>query len=592
MTAQHLGRYGSFDFEGQPIYHTDLDACLPANVLAPAPKHHHWRTLDYACDDLSGVMLLAGPETAPPPITYRLAESGWHAISIGVMPMEGHVGAPLGFQVRLSGEETASVLDLHPHDDPPDDALIDLFWRVADVSGRDIVIESMTHRVAPGDEPGSSRTAYARIAYIKLVPLSATEVEALQADRSSASDRRLFAHTDAHGIFFGHRSTAPAEVRRWLEPYRHSDVSRIYWEAGGGDKARFFRTKRGRLDTLDGVDDFGRVGDRMHAETWREFRAAGVDPLAEAVEHAHGMGIELHACYRVAGFHYPPPLDHDNETEEFYRTNTAWRGVDRAGNPTPRMAYTYPGVREFVVGLLAEMAGYGVDGVCLLYNRRPPLVEYEPPLVDGFIAEFGQDPRRLAPHDPRWLKYRAAALTAFMREVRQAMDARGSKPGRRERIEVSAIVMGSEQENLVNAMDIKAWVDEGLVDTLIPYTSEPNLDSNLHAWKDPAALTYFLDLVDGTPCRLAPNIMPRQLGPEEYRRRLATIYAAGVEHAFFWDSAGPSGRHNFGLANSVQRPGHRSEIEAWARAGGPEIPLPARPLRSLGDWDLSYATPG
>ena len=96
------------------------------------------------------------------------------------------------------------------------------------------------------------------------------------------------------------------------------------------------------------------------------------------------MGIELHACYRVAGFHYPPPLDHDNETEEFYRTNTAWRGVDRAGNPTPRMAYTYPGVREFVVGLLAEMAGYGVDGVCLLYNRRPPLVEYEPPLVDGF----------------------------------------------------------------------------------------------------------------------------------------------------------------------------------------------------------------
>ena len=118
MTAQHVGRYGSFDFEGQPIYHTDLDACLPANALAPAPKHHHWRTLDYACDDLSGVMLLAGPETAPPPITYRLAESGWHAISIGVMPMEGHVGAPLGFQVRLSGEETASVLDLHPHDRP------------------------------------------------------------------------------------------------------------------------------------------------------------------------------------------------------------------------------------------------------------------------------------------------------------------------------------------------------------------------------------------------------------------------------------------------------------------------------------------
>jgi len=36
-----------------------------------------------------------------------------------------------------------------------------------------------------------------------------------------------------------------------------------------------------------------------------------------------------------------------------------------------------------VVSVLREIAAYGVDGIALLYCRRPPLLDYEPPLVDG-----------------------------------------------------------------------------------------------------------------------------------------------------------------------------------------------------------------
>ena len=54
-----------------------------------------------------------------------------------------------------------------------------------------------------------------------------------------------------------------------------------------------------------------------------------------------------------------------------------------------------PETRQFVINLLLEVAQHPVDGICILYNRRPPLVDYEPPLVDGFLEAYGEDPRSL-----------------------------------------------------------------------------------------------------------------------------------------------------------------------------------------------------
>ena len=63
-------------------------------------------------------------------------------------------------------------------------------------------------------------------------------------------------------------------------------------------------------------------------------------------------------------------------------------------------------------------------------------------------------------------------MTGFMRELREAMEDEARKQGRR-KVQISAVVMGSEEENLYNALDLRAWVSEGLIDTLAPYTSKP-----------------------------------------------------------------------------------------------------------------------
>jgi uncharacterized lipoprotein YddW (UPF0748 family) len=239
------------------------------------------------------------------------------------------------------------------------------------------------------------------------------------------------------------------------------------------------------------------------------------------------------------------------------------------------------------------MAEFPIDGICLLYNRRPPLVEYEPPLVDGFKAEYGEDPRQIDEDDPRWLKYRARILTQFMREVRAAMNEAGIKQGRGKRLEVSAIVMGSLGENLFHAMDLKAWVDEGLIDTIMPYSSFHDLESMSEAWNDPSDIAPFVSITKGTACKIAPNIMPRQLSPEAIRRRAAALYEAGVDHLFLWDADVLQPRSNSaGSWNVFKRLGHREEIAAWQEAGEPGLDTPITGIRNLGDWDMSYRTPG
>ena len=590
---------GDRGYAANPIYVSDLDKCLPASALSTEPRWRKWRTLEYETDRFSGVMLLAGPETAAPEVTYPLAVSGWHAVSIGVY---GDQQNAIQILARLSGDDASAMLMLRELGWEPGETegkmkevsapgIRELFWKVADLTGQELMLGQQTMRVASGDGPGSLKCSDARIAYVKLVPLSEAEVDALQEERNRTDTRRLFGHSDSHVAHYGFRLTTAAEVRRQIEPYRDTDFSRIYFEAGGGDMLMHL-SRIGRIPTLDGIEDFGRQGDRMFSESWRIFRDKGVNPFQVALEHAHSLGLEFHGCYRVAGFHSPPPLDREGSIATFYRCHPELRGVDRSGNRTPRLAYTYPEVRRLVVSLLREIAEYGVDGIGLWYNRRPPLVEYEPPLIEGFTAEYGEDPRQLDDKDWRWLSYRARTLTRFMREVRQAMDGVAEDMGRSKRIEITAITMSNEEENLLNAMDLRAWVGEDLVDTLIPYTHRPNLDGASESWTDARDLEFFTSLTDGTSCKLAPNIRPQRINPEAYRRRAHALYDAGVQHLFFWDSA-PLQRAHYGDDwNALRRLGHQEEIAAWKAVGEPSLAGPSVALRKLGDWDLSYETPG
>ena len=572
---------------GEPIYLADMDRCLPSDALTSFPVPGRWRTLEYETDDFSGVMLLGGPETAAPEITYPLNVSGWHAVSIGVFP---HYDEGSDVLVRLSGEDTFSMVMRSSGEMAVHELTVyPMFWRIADLTDQDLVFGQTSYELSAAGGIGSVESRSAQIACVKLVPLTDAEVEAYKADRAAAKNKRLFAHNDAHGVHYGYKPTTAEHIRRHIEPYRDTDFGKLCWEAAGGDLLQYLGNT-GRLSTFDGLEDFGPQGYRKLAESWRTFRDAGVDPFEVALEHTHEIGMEFHAGYRMTGFHYPPPLDYFNHGATFYKYHPDLRSIDRDGNAAPRMSYAFPAVRDYVLSVFREIAQYDVDGVTLLYNRRPPYVDYDPPIVEGFKQETGRDPREIDDTDPEWLRYRARTMTGFMRELREAMEEETSRQGRR-KIEISAVVMGSEEENLYNALDLRSWVSEGLIDTLVPYTSKPRLDSMALSWTDPKDVESWVSLTKGTDCELALNIMPRYQSGEDFRRMAALVYGAGGEQLFFWD--GDTARANFSRwYNSLRRLGHKEDILIWRAAGEPDLPTEGTVVRKLGDWDMHYQTPG
>ena len=557
------------------IYLTDLGKCEPQWLLSQKNQRGTWRVLEYEAESFHGTMLAAFTESRAPEIRYPLGRSGWHEIYVGIYrrPFEG----PLEVQVKLSDDPAYAILTGLPGlRDHQENWLDEIYWKTADLSG-----QSLTFRQLP------LPTSQAWVGFIKLIPLSKEEVKEWEADRKRSDTRRLFAHTDAHFI---NLSGSAGEVRSRLEHLRNSDVSRVYWETGGGDHALYFSHIAPDFSTLweplRGATEkafYPSAHNRLLARTWQAYHQKGVDPLRVATEFAHQIGLELHASYRPASFVIPSPHDIFPQ-ESFYQQHPELLCVDREGNQLPRISFAFPETRRYVISMFREMAThYPIDGVCLLYNRRPPLVAYEKPLVEGFQERYGQDPRQLDEKDPRWLSYRCSALTRFMRELREEMDAVAREQKRAKPLQVSAVV-SREGENLLHGMDLKTWIEEGLVDALIPYSSSERLNSSVLAWEDRGDVEYFVSLVKGTKCRLALNMMPRELTPEEYYRKAHNLYQAGVENLFFWDGTE--------RVRKVPRLGHAEEVAAWMARGQPSLAPKAVRLKKVGIWDLRMETPG
>ena len=585
------------------IYLSDLDRAEPRSALSREWSHGAWRLVDYTAErdageidiksihdafrqrpdpgrTFSGTLLLAMHDSRAPEVTYSPDRAGWHRIYIGIYqkPFEGIKAV----DVRLSRDGSFTTLEGHEGGkDHQENRLYEVYWKTADLTGQDIHFRQITF----------PRIREAWVAFVKLVPLSEEQVREFEADRRNPDHKRLFVHIDP-GI--ANASGSKETLLSLLDPLRRGDVARLYWETAMGDRV-FYSSGIGRrpTETHDHGDDpenpfYGRPYDEVETRTWRGYEKTGVEPLEVAVEFAHEHGIELHAAYRVGGFHFPVP--HYSETRgSFFERHPELACVDREGNPLPRISYAFPETRKYVLSLFREMASnYALDGVALLYNRRPPLVAYEAPIVEGFHAEYGEDPRELDSLDERWLRYRSTFLTRFMRELRAMLDEVEREQGR-SRLAVTAVVC-RPGENILHGMDLETWVREGLVDTLIPYSSSVRLNSFVPAWDDPKDVQHFVSLVKGTGCTLALNMMPRDLTSRQYYDMAYRLYQSGVERFFFWDGLGRTG--GVGRWRRAARIGHRSEVEEWFRKGKPDLLPAASRLWILDGWDLRMETPG
>jgi hypothetical protein len=547
---------------------SDLSVVGPAAALSRRGMPGHWRVIDYETEAFAGRLLFAGEVTQAPPVHLPLDASGWYAIYIGFWCP---CWSSSIYELRLKLNRDANYVHWNPESDAwsygftPDnperlERFLERFWKYAELSHDDVLTIAQQSR-GVGHPAG--------IGYIKLVPLSPTEVHAIQADRARGENRRLIAMNDAYSDFCTHRPATSADIEEWIEPYRHSDVGKLFWCMGGGGDVVTYDSRLGQLAGQD-VADFPLPMDRHLAESLYGLLGEGIDPLRVACDYAHSLGIEFHVSQRMGAFGTPPPWD-EEMTGRLYREHPEWRCVDRDGTPIARMSYAFAGVRRLIIDMFREVCAYGIDGIDLVFNRSAPFLLYEAPLIEGFQALYGEDARLLPEDDGRWLRYRAGAMTAFMRQLRAEMDECGPTPAGR-RLQISAHVLHDATHNHFYGLALEDWVAGGLVDRIIPYPWKTN-DSNK------IELAYFAQLCAGSSVEWAMELMPRQMEPAAYLELAKRYYAAGADGLCMWDT---NGRDRLWRQWAIaSRLGHREELDALDPA---DAGAALRPIRTVGGY--------
>lgn len=454
MTATPPWAQGSADRwanAAKPTYVTDLTRASPAEALSPGLRHGKWKVIPYeTLEGLAGKMIWCSPMTDAPEVRIALPVAGWHAIFIGLFSTSE---APSVAWVRLDSDP-APVCRRNASTEGYGN-FADLYFKAANLRGNSLVIRQQFPAQACGCGVG----------YIKLIPLSPEEIDAITADARDARPRRLIATNDGFSPLFYHRPTTREALLAQVEPLRNSDFGTLVLHSFGADKVSY-PSKHGHNPGLE-LDDLPREGDRHCVEAIRTLAAKGINPLKTLIDGAHDAGLKVHVGVRPAGWSFFEPYAEFWETP-FYKENPGWRCVDRDGTPVTRMSWAVPEVRRHLIDLLMEMVGFGADGAHIVFNRGFPLVLYEEPFVAIFRARHGEDPRQIAECDPRIHALRVEIVTGFLRELRAELDALTPSRGG-VRLPISAMVLGCEHDNLIYGLDLRALVAAGLLDELYVY---------------------------------------------------------------------------------------------------------------------------
>jgi hypothetical protein len=407
---------------------------------------------------------------------------------------------------------------------------------------------------------------------------------------------------------FGYSQSAQ-DIHEEIEPYRDTDFGKIFWETWQGDAPNYPANVGGAFFG-QGAEDFTSPVYRRIAECMQEIRRQGLDSLRIALEYAHGIGLEFYASIRFLFGMCPPAEMFEGP---FLQAHPELLCRDYDGTEVSHPSFAFPEVRRYVLSLLADTARYDIDGLNLIFLRGQPYVLYEKPLVEAFQQQTGIDPTTLGEKDPRWkwyeqeamptfwygdrpameeiarrrvtrldelsdgvqrwLRYRAEPLTEFMRGLRKLVEDAGK--GRR----VSATVFANEADNLFYGLDVERWVAEGLVDLLIPYPWPEYFELDMG---------FFKRITRDNACEMYPNLVPRQMRPEEYVEKALRHYEAGANGLAFWDALGRTFLLNQWQA--ARELGHQEQLRDWLTAG--RFPRRFLLLRRLGRYTMDRYYPG
>ena len=283
-------------------------------------------------------------------------------------------------------------------------------------------------------------------------------------------------------------------------------------------------------------------------ETQQAWVEAGMDPMAVFVDECHRCGIQAWGTRRMNdGHHTYRVLEYERYQTKFYRENPHLRlKSKRDAQVSPIYDWNKPEIAAQNLAFLREVAeNYDVDGLDLDFTRIGPY-------FNTGEEEQGRE-----------------IMNRHVRDVRAMLDEVGEKKGKylglsaqlysrdsiwkEKELELTpeagrAEVHESSEDDIechfATGLDIRTWVQEGLLDALIAHCRTISLyEMDISAWRR---------AVEGTDCRLVAgagkpgffkfrrggliNGYPAHLTQHlEHRGVAHRLYEQGADGIFFYD---------------------------------------------------------
>ena len=350
------------------------------------------------------------------------------------------------------------------------------------------------------------------------------------------SRRRLIFYDDArHYHYYIYEPPMSIEQATWtIDAVAGTGVDTFAWGFGVGPTvfhdSKFADVFAGHLDVIPDV------------ASWRAYENAtglierGCDPLEVMIDRAHQTGMEFIGSLRLT--HSSDPADTGNAHNwQFKIDHPEWALKGSASDPNRKNNFNWkhPEVRAERFAIAEETcARYDVDGIELDLTFNPYYFE------ENEVEE------------------NLHVLTAFLRELRSTANASAKKRGRR--LDVGARLLPSLQANNDAGFDVVTWIEEGLLDFVVP-----NVYSHMPIDPD-FPFTWATELAKSSGCEVYPALgstlganREQYATTEHYRAAAAAYWSRGADALYLPWYPWPIGSEQRQILTEISDPDILSE---------------------------------
>lgn len=539
------------------IIFSDLgEICMPGECISDNGSSEKWRAIPYKAWHISGKMLLAPAKSKPPEVTFSPKLSGWHKIFVGLY---GGYERNSEIDIKLSDEQGWRRCGTCTKKKYYDHRIEEIYLSSANMDGQCVII---------GKHSADFLEMDAAVAWIRFVRMNDDEVEAYKKAQIETHYKNLYASNDIFTTMALYDMGFSGAWETVVHEYRGTDVE---WLAV--EDITYSNMKQ--VTDVDCALPYSYCNN-LYKNFNENF---SWDKVEKLVSYGQNIGIKMCISRRVASCGMEYPDDFGVFEHDFTANNPQFKCIDRDGVATEYMSFAYSEVQDYIIDKFIRAAETGCDAVQPIFSRGWPLILFEEPFTDAFMQRYGEDARRLPLDDERIITLKCEMMTEFMRKLRRSLDERITDC----HVELHAKVLFSVYDNLLVGLDVETWAKEKIVDCIVSderrireklpksvMCDDDNNKINIEKYKeyteqscDPVIVydydSIFPPMPDSRGIMRGPKnqservfefsrleckygikayieIMPREMPPEEIKRRAIEIYDAGGKHIGLWDT--------------------------------------------------------